>query len=82
MRSQVNIRINGRPLSVAPGTTLAAAVALAGIARFRNSNLGEPRGPLCGMGVCYECRVTLNGEPHQRSCLVVCAEGMEVRTDE
>jgi sarcosine oxidase subunit alpha len=44
--------------------------------------LGESRGPLCGMGICMECRVTINGQPHCRSCQTLCEEGMEVRTDE
>jgi sarcosine oxidase subunit alpha len=40
-----------------------------------------PRGALCGMGICGECRVTIDGQPHQRSCLVLCREGLEVTTD-
>jgi len=42
---------------------------------------GEARGPLCGMGLCFECRVSINGQPHCRSCLTLCEPGMEVRTD-
>jgi NADPH-dependent 2,4-dienoyl-CoA reductase/sulfur reductase-like enzyme len=37
---------------------------------FRTSVTGEPRAPLCGMGVCYECRVTLAGEAHQLACML------------
>jgi len=48
---------------------------------FRRSVSGELRGPLCGMGICMECRVTLNGHPHERSCQTLCAPGMEVVTD-
>jgi predicted molibdopterin-dependent oxidoreductase YjgC len=33
------------------------------------------------MGTCFECRVTVNGKPHQRSCQTLCCEGMEVTTD-
>jgi D-hydroxyproline dehydrogenase subunit gamma len=36
---------------------------------------------LCGMGICFECRVTIDGREHCRSCQIPCAEGMEVRTD-
>ena len=43
---------------------------------------GEPRGPLCGMGICFECRVTIDGEAHCRSCQTECRNGMDVRTDE
>jgi D-hydroxyproline dehydrogenase subunit gamma len=78
---RVTLSINGQTVTVAAGTVVAAALAQAGVTRFRRSVRGEPRGPLCGMGVCFECRVTLNGQPHSRSCLTLCEDGMEVRTD-
>ena len=82
MAERVTIFVNGKPVNVPAGTIVAAAVALAGVTRFRGSIHGESRGPLCGMGVCFECRVTINGQPHCRSCLTMCEEGMEVRTDD
>jgi sarcosine oxidase subunit alpha len=81
MPSQVQIRINGRIVNVPAGTTVAAALMAAGVTSFRVSVTGEPRGPLCGMGICFECRATIDGIPHSRSCQTPCAEGMEVRTD-
>ena len=73
------LHVNGIPLTVASGTTVAAAILMAG-APARRSVTGEPRGPLCGMGICFECRATINGVPHQRSCQILCIEGMDVRT--
>lgn len=35
---------------------------------FRTSVSGEPRAPMCGMGICMECRATVDGVPHQRTC--------------
>jgi aerobic-type carbon monoxide dehydrogenase small subunit (CoxS/CutS family) len=81
MAERVALSVNGKPVSMPAGTIVAAAVALAGVTRFRASVHGESRGPLCGMGVCLECRVTINGQPHCRSCLTLCEQGMEVRTD-
>jgi D-hydroxyproline dehydrogenase subunit gamma len=81
MSERVTISVNGQPVSVPAGTIVAAAVAMAGVTRFRTSVDGQSRGPLCGMGVCFECRVTIDGQPHCRSCLTVCEAGMEVRTD-
>ena len=78
----VRLRINGVPVTVPPGTVVAAAIALAGVTRFRRSAKGEARGPLCGMGICMECRVTISGRAQSRSCTTVCTEGMEVQTDE
>jgi len=81
MADQVHLRIDGKSVSVQPGTLVAAAIAQSGVNKFRRSVRGEPRGPLCGMGICMECRVTINGLAHCRSCYVVCEEGMEVQTD-
>ena len=81
MLSQVMVTVNGAPVSVPSGATVAVALAIAGQA-CRTSVTGEPRGPLCGMGICFECRVAINGRPHCRSCQILCETGMEVRTDE
>jgi sarcosine oxidase subunit alpha len=78
--SAVTLRVNGSPVTVLAGSTVAVAVAIAGQA-CRTSVSGEPRGPLCGMGICFECRVSINGTPHGRSCQIVCEPGMEVKTD-
>lgn len=82
MSEKIQLCVNGKSVSVPRGTIVAAAVALAGETSFRKSVLGRPRGPLCGMGICMECRVTINGQPHCRSCQTLCEPGMEVRTNE
>ena len=81
MPEQVTLKINGKAVAVAAGTTVAAAILIAGESAFRRSVQGTPRGPLCGMGICFECRVTIDGEAHARSCQILCGSGMEVRTD-
>jgi len=78
----VTLLVNGAPVTVAAGSMVSAAVVTAGAARFRRSVTGESRGPLCGMGICFECRVTINGQAHLRSCQIPCRNGMEVYTDE
>ena len=82
MRSDVTVLVNGRSICVPAGSTAAAAIATAGHAHFRTSITGRPRGPVCGMGICFECRATIDGRPHQRSCQTVCRPGMEIQTDE
>jgi sarcosine oxidase subunit alpha len=82
MPELIQLHVNGKPVRVPAGTIVAAAVAVAGVTQFRRSVSQQPRGPLCGMGICMECRVTINGETHCRSCQTLCEEGMEVRTDE
>jgi predicted molibdopterin-dependent oxidoreductase YjgC len=80
--SVVEIIVDGRPVSAAPGSTVAAALIDARQFAFRSSVSGDARGPLCGMGVCYECRVTIGGVPHQRACLRVVEQGMRIETAE
>lgn len=82
MADRVQILVNGKPVRVPAGTIVAAAIASAGETRFRQSITGRPRGPLCGMGICMECRVTVNGQTQCRSCQTLCEPGMDVRTDE
>lgn len=77
----LTLRVNGRAISVPRGTIVAAAIALAGISGFRRSVLQQPRGPLCGMGICMECRVIIDGQAHCRSCQTPCEPDMEVRTE-
>jgi D-hydroxyproline dehydrogenase subunit gamma len=81
MPSEITLRVNGALVSVPLGASVAAAMVIAGQA-CRNSVSGEPRVPLCGMGICFECRVTINGKQHCRSCQILCEAGMDVRTDE
>lgn len=78
----ITLTVNRIEISVDEGTTVAAAISNAGTQRFRTSVTGESRGPLCGMGICFECRVTIDGVSHQRSCNLLVAEGMEVVTSE
>ena len=81
MPEDIALTVNGKEIRVPPGTVVAAAVSMAGESRFRISVSGEPRAPLCGMGICFECRVTINGLRHQRSCQVFCLPKMKVETD-
>ncbi len=78
----IQLSVNGMVVAVPSGTIVAAAVARAGVTRFRRSVSGMARGPLCGMGICMECRVAINGQAQCRSCQILCQDGMEVRTDD
>ena len=80
MLSQVTVTVNGAPVAVPMGATVAVAMVIAGRA-CRTSVNGEPRGPLCGMGICFECRAVIDGKSHCRSCQVLCEQGMEVSTE-
>jgi D-hydroxyproline dehydrogenase subunit gamma len=82
MPDTVTLLVNGAEVTMPAGSMVSAAIMKTGVSSFRRSVTGEPRGPLCGMGICFECRVTIDGEAHCRSCQTVCRNGMDVRTDE
>lgn len=78
--NDVTIHVDGVPCRVAGNGTLAAVLLMRGIVSFRRDLAGHPRTPVCGMGSCGECRVTIDGRPDQRSCLVPVRDGMTVET--
>jgi D-hydroxyproline dehydrogenase subunit gamma len=82
MPETVVVVVNGVPVTMPFGSMVSAAILRAGFSALRRSVTGEVRGPLCGMGICFECRVVIDGEPHCRSCQTSCQNGMDVRTDE
>ena len=82
-RPAIHISVNGRMIAATPGETVLAALTAAGFKALKKSNVsGEARGPFCGMGVCYECLVTINGVPKQRSCMTEVEDNMEIQTYE
>lgn len=75
------ITVDGRPVPVTPGQTVGAALHAAGIRSWRTTRLGgRPRGLFCGIGVCFDCLVTVNGRPPERACLLQARPGDEVTT--
>lgn len=79
MSDFIEVTINGKPLHVEAGCTVAVALAIAE-APCRNSVSGEKRGPLCAMGICFECRAVVNGVSHTRTCQLLCEPAMEIHT--
>jgi D-hydroxyproline dehydrogenase subunit gamma len=78
MLDTVRIKLDGCDLTVPAETTVAAAILLSGVSKFRTSVTGQPRAAVCGMGICFECRVTINGRSDSRSCQILVKNGMEV----
>lgn len=76
----MKIIINGVEAEVPAGVTVAAALAHAGQLATRRSLGGQPRQAFCGMGVCQECRVRIDGQPERLACMSLAVEGMQVET--
>ncbi len=76
----VTVRINGEGHDVRSDMSVVAVLAQRRYVPWRTSVSGQPRAPLCGMGVCFECRVRVNGIV-QRACQLLVSDGMEIETD-
>lgn len=77
----VRIYVNGQPVQAVSSDTVATALLIAGITTFRETPVsGAPRAPYCGMGVCFECLVTIDGQANRQACLVPVSEEMKVET--
>jgi predicted molibdopterin-dependent oxidoreductase YjgC len=77
----VQITVDGEIVHAYEGESLAAALLAAGRCVLRHANPGgEPRGIFCGVGICYDCLVTVTGMDHVRACVTPVQEGMKVTT--
>jgi len=75
--STVTITFAGRTLQARDGQSVAAALTAAGVRSWRTTRRGaRPRGLFCGIGVCFDCLLTIDGRPAQRACLVPVRDGM------
>jgi predicted molibdopterin-dependent oxidoreductase YjgC len=80
---QIQIFVNGREVVAYEGETVLAALIAKGLWTLRRSrHNGEGRGPFCGMGVCYECLVSINGLPNRRACMTEVKNLMEIQIDD
>ena len=77
MKATLTITIDGEALTVPEGISVAAALALTGDPTTRQAVNGELRAPFCGMGVCQECRVTVDGL-RVLACQTLCRAGMQI----
>ncbi|MEN8153022.1 MAG: (2Fe-2S)-binding protein [Acidobacteriota bacterium] len=82
-KEKVELIVNGSVVSAYKGESLLAALIAAGYKSLKKSAVKkEYRGGFCGMGVCFECLVTINGKPNLRACMYSVENGMEIITDE
>jgi predicted molibdopterin-dependent oxidoreductase YjgC len=75
------ITFDGREIPCRDGWTIGAALTAAGVVAWRTTRkAGRPRGLFCGIGVCFDCLVTVNGQPSVRACLAEARPGDAVVT--
>ncbi|MDQ6753817.1 MAG: (2Fe-2S)-binding protein [Actinomycetota bacterium] len=72
---------DGRPLTAEPGQSVGAALTEAGVKSWRSTRVaGKPRGLFCGIGICFDCLLTIDAVPNQRACLAPAQEGMQLES--
>ncbi len=76
--TEIAFTFDGRPIAARPGQSLAAALTEAGVRAFRDTVGGAERGVFCGMGVCQDCLLTVDGTPNRRACMTLVEAGMVV----
>ena len=77
--AMVEVQVDGTRVRIPVGSSVAAALAQQPPGRTRLSVSGQWRAPLCGMGVCHECRVMINGR-ERLACQTMCEDGMLIAT--
>ncbi len=81
--SEATFFFDGRALPFRDGQSVGAALTAAGVRSWRTTRVARrPRGLFCGIGVCFDCLVTIDGIPNERACLVPVHPGMQVSTQE
>ncbi len=79
-KQKIKILVNGKETPAYEGETVLAALLAAGYKKLKKNPVSQkPRGALCGMGVCFECTVTINGVSNIRACMTEVQEGMKIK---
>jgi D-hydroxyproline dehydrogenase subunit alpha len=81
VNKRVPFTFDDRQLEGRMGESLAAALIAAGVKQLRRTHTGEPRGVFCGMGVCQDCLVEVDGKPNQRACMTKLEKPLTARTE-
>jgi len=74
----VTVLLDGTPVSAYAGETVATVLFAEGVIATRTTVGGSPRGVFCGMGVCFDCLVVVDGEPNTRACMTWVRNGMRI----
>jgi len=80
-RREVDITVDGKGMKAIEGEPIASALIAAGVMTFRRTRIRkEPRGYFCGIGLCTDCMMVVDGVPNVRTCVTPVEEGMRIET--
>ena len=77
---EVTINLDGKSVTAFEGESVAAVMMVEGNVAMRTTTEGQPRGVFCGMGVCFDCLVVVDGVPNTRACMTWIKEGMQIKS--
>ncbi len=80
-KERISFSFNGVDYEAVEGESIAAALLANSIRIIRYSEkLKKPRGIYCGIGHCYECRVTIDGQKSVRACITNVQDKMQIHS--
>jgi predicted molibdopterin-dependent oxidoreductase YjgC len=80
-KKEISITLDGKEIKAVEGEPIASALIAAGIMTFRRTRIRkEPRGYFCGIGLCTDCMMIVDGTPNVRTCITPVREGMRIET--
>jgi predicted molibdopterin-dependent oxidoreductase YjgC len=79
-RQALSVEVDGERVAAFAGETVATVLLALGHPAFRRTEKGAPRGLFCGMGICFDCLVTVDGVENVRACMTAVADGMVIET--
>jgi hypothetical protein len=79
MTESISFRFEDVSVPARAGQSVGAALIAAGHRWLRTDEHGNPKGVVCGIGLCWECRCVINGVPDTRACMTSAQAGMVVR---
>ena len=69
----------GQQIPIRSGQSVGAALMDAGIRSWRTTRKNDrPRGLFCGIGICFDCLLTVDGQPNQKACMIPAEDGMRL----
>lgn len=79
---RITVTLNDARVTADASQSVGAVLMGQGIKAWRATRIeGKPRGLFCGIGACYDCLVTIDGQPNQRACLVEACDSMNIEGD-
>ena len=79
--SDIKFTFNDQVITAKSGQSVGAALLAADVRKLRTTRFDQnPRGVFCGIGICFDCLVVIDGIASQRACIVEVKPGMKVQT--